>query len=190
MTNNPGSRESSVIRLSAMPSAKYSCVASPLRLANGSTASDGLSSIEGWMGGRGAIGSRLGTAPSLHVETSPFVGSRRAPNSSLSAARNARDRYSLRHRSIRATLRATGWPDADDGVDRGIEALIAVEYLNADGVTLQAVGVSSECFRDDDMEEAPESLRLHERRTDERLGQPVGADHGKPALWIPAPICR
>ena len=96
-----------------------------------------------------------------------------------------------------------GGLDPYDGVDRGIEGLIAVEYLNADRVTLQTVSVSSECFRDDECEEAPESLRLHERRTDEdlfkatkRLGafcvsrQPVGADHGKPPLWIPAPICR
>src|SRR6516225_1503134 len=40
-TKLPGrARERSVIRLSVIPSAKYSCVASPLRLANGRTTID------------------------------------------------------------------------------------------------------------------------------------------------------
>src|SRR5271166_4244135 len=43
MTKSQRMRESAVMISSAMPSAKYSCSGSPLILANGSTAIDGLS---------------------------------------------------------------------------------------------------------------------------------------------------
>ena len=42
MTMSCESFDSEVIRSSAMPSAKYSCSASPLMLTNGRTATDGL----------------------------------------------------------------------------------------------------------------------------------------------------
>ena len=43
MTKSCGSFDSAVMMSSEMPSAKYSCSASPLMLAKGSTAMDGLS---------------------------------------------------------------------------------------------------------------------------------------------------
>src|SRR6266851_1400721 len=42
MTKRPGSRERLLISWSLMPSLKYSCCGSPLRLLNGSTAIDGM----------------------------------------------------------------------------------------------------------------------------------------------------
>jgi len=44
-TNSQRMRLSAVMISSTMPSAKYSCSGSPLRLANGSTAIDGLSGV-------------------------------------------------------------------------------------------------------------------------------------------------
>src|SRR5689334_14574990 len=55
MTNSQRMRESAVMISSTMPSAKYSCSGSPLRLAKGSTAIDGLS----------GSGSAVPTLPSL-----------------------------------------------------------------------------------------------------------------------------
>src|SRR5712692_10114129 len=43
MTKSPGSLESAVVRSSVMPSLKYSCSRSPLRLVKGSTTIEGLS---------------------------------------------------------------------------------------------------------------------------------------------------
>jgi len=43
MTNNERKRDSSVMMSSTMPSAKYSCAGSSLRLVKGRTAIDGLS---------------------------------------------------------------------------------------------------------------------------------------------------
>src|SRR2546422_4055600 len=43
MTNRPESLERSVMRSSVIPSLKYSCSGSPLRLIKGSTAMEGLS---------------------------------------------------------------------------------------------------------------------------------------------------
>src|SRR6202035_624045 len=48
MTNSQRMRESAVIISSTMPSAKYSCSGSPLILAKGSTAIDGLSGSVSW----------------------------------------------------------------------------------------------------------------------------------------------
>ena len=51
--------EKAVIKSSAIPSTKYSCSGSPLRLSNGSTAIDGLSGR-----GRDLVGSADGACPS------------------------------------------------------------------------------------------------------------------------------
>src|SRR5215472_13993459 len=53
MTNRPGNLERPVVRSSVMPSLKYSCSGSLLRLANGSTAMEGLS-------GKASAGFRAG----------------------------------------------------------------------------------------------------------------------------------
>src|SRR6266536_1360071 len=62
MTNSPESLERSVMRSSVMPSLKYSCSGSPLRLTKGSTAIEGLSGnanagwvlgVRGWVLGGG-----------------------------------------------------------------------------------------------------------------------------------------
>src|SRR6266403_2006111 len=42
ITNKPGTRDRSVTRSSVIPSLKYSCCGSPLRLVNGITAIDGM----------------------------------------------------------------------------------------------------------------------------------------------------
>jgi hypothetical protein len=51
ITNSQGSREIAVVISSTMPSAKYSCSGSPLILAKGSTAIDGLSGSGNAAGG-------------------------------------------------------------------------------------------------------------------------------------------
>jgi len=52
MTKSQRMRESAVMISSTMPSAKYSCSGSPLILAKGSTAIEGLSGSEGFASGR------------------------------------------------------------------------------------------------------------------------------------------
>src|SRR6516164_4015953 len=56
ITNSQGSRAIAVVISSTMPSTKYSCSGSPLRLAKGNTAIDGLS-------GSGSAGSATTRAP-------------------------------------------------------------------------------------------------------------------------------
>ncbi len=56
MTNSHLMRDSPAMMSSTMPSAKYSCSGSPLRLMNGSTATDGLSGKTGGELGGGAAG--------------------------------------------------------------------------------------------------------------------------------------
>src|SRR6516225_8555774 len=64
MTKSHRIRESAVMISSTMPSAKYSCSGSPLMLANGSTAIDGLSG-SGRAGGSAAPARVLGLDPRL-----------------------------------------------------------------------------------------------------------------------------
>jgi len=64
MTNSQRMRLSAVMISSTMPSAKYSCSGSPLMLANGKTAIDGLS-------GRASAGAGAGTASVTAAPTLP-----------------------------------------------------------------------------------------------------------------------
>jgi hypothetical protein len=69
MTKSQRMRESAVMISSTMPSAKYSCSGSPLILAKGSTAIDGLSGsgstggAVGWTAGVSPAGGRDGRGP-------------------------------------------------------------------------------------------------------------------------------
>src|SRR6266851_485979 len=92
MTNRPGKRESAVIMSSVMPSLKYSWSRSPLMLAKGSTAIEGLSGNvrAGLCGGIDAVvlgerSEREGAAPQILAWDDPFglLARRRGSSSRL-----------------------------------------------------------------------------------------------------------
>jgi len=127
---------------STMPSAKYSCSGSPLRLVNGSTAIDGLSG-SGRLGGAGAApGARAAPAiPSLgSVPSRTSAHRRHSPGTPLSSCRPR----SLKSRPDPAT-RSRRVPDTRTSPGRAADITLLAMCTAIPPIFLPAASASPAC---------------------------------------------